>query len=587
MAIHSPQISHGQAVATVAHPAIVVTGHRKRNVDTTYRRMAYATWMIVLGLLVVFARLIWLGLQEEPSRFEGQVLSATLAARPAILDRNGIPMAMDIRVPSLFAEPRRILDVEEAARAIRDVLPHLDFDWLRNRLDGKGGFAWIARELTPQTETEIMRRGIPGLEFLTETKRFYPAFNQAAHILGAVNVDNAGVAGIETYIDDLYDLRILHATGLGKGTTMEPLFLSIDMRVQNVLHAELVGALERYSAIAAAGALIDVHSGELIALASLPDFDPNTPASMLVEGRFNRMTAGIFEPASIFKPITIAGALDTGAITLDDQVDAGTPVRFGRHTISDYYGKNRVLSVPEVLTYSSNIGTIRIAQAMGSDAFRAYLSTMGFDASPSLEVPEARAPVLPKTLSDVAAATISFGHGLSVTPLQMLVATAALVNDGFLVQPTLVRAETAAAAAVGKPVLKAQTSLQMRYLLRLNALQGSARRANALASGYRLGGKTGTAEKVVRGRYSSEVVTTFFSSVFPLDVPRYAMLVMIDEPKAEGPGLGRTAAYNAGDVTGRITARIAPMLGILPNDWDNFPPAQLQAASNPPHPHET
>lgn len=542
--------------------------------------MAIATWVIVLGLLVVFARLIWLGLEEAPSRFERQVLSATLAARPAILDRNGIPMAMDIRVPSLFAEPRRIIDVEEAAKAIRDVLPHLDFDWVRNRLDGEGGFAWIARELTPQIETEIMRKGIPGLEFLTETKRFYPAFNQASHILGAVNVDNAGVAGIETHIDARYDLRILHATGLGRGAAMAPFFLSIDMRVQNILHAELVDALRRYSAIAAAGALIDVHSGELIAMASLPDFDPNNPASMLVEGRFNRMTAGNFEPASIFKPITIAGALDMGAISLDDQVDAGTPVRFGRHTISDYYGKNRVLSVPEVLIYSSNIGTIRIAQAMGADVFRAYLSTMGLDASPSLEIPESRAPVLPKALSDVAAATISFGHGLSVTPLQMLVATAALVNDGFLVQPTLVRTEADAAKANGKPVLKAETSLQMRYLLRLNALQGSARRADALASGYRLGGKTGTAEKVVGGRYSSEVVTTFFSSVFPLDAPRYAMLVMVDEPKAEAPGLGRTAAYNAGDVTGRITARIAPMLGILPSDWDNFPLAEVQAASN-------
>jgi cell division protein FtsI (penicillin-binding protein 3) len=555
--------------------SIIMPGLRKENLDVTRRRLLVAVWTIVLAFGLVVGRLIWFGSLEAPPRIDGRVLNATLASRPAIFDRHGVPMALDIRVPSLFAEPRSIIDVEEAVEAITSVLPHLEAEWLRNRLDGQSGFAWIARELTPQLEKEIMHKGIPGLDFLVETRRFYPAFRQASHVLGAVNIDNSGIAGIESYIDDTYDLDLLHAIGLARDATMEPVRLSIDMRVQNVLHGELEDALVRYQAVAAAGALVDVHTGEVIAMVSLPDFDPNQPSSMLAEGRFNRITAGKFEPASIFKPVTIAGALDTGAITLTDSVDARTPVRFGRFSISDYYGKHRMLSVPEVLTYSSNIGTVRIAQAMGTDTFRAFLSRMGFDAVPKIELPEVTAPVVPKRLSEVAAATVSFGHGLSVAPIQMLTATASLVNGGHLIEPTLLKQDGARGFNASSRVLSERTSLQMRYLLRLNALQGSARRANALADGFRLGGKTGTAEKVVGGRYSNDVVTTFFSSAFPLDAPRFAMLIMVDEPKPESPGSGKTAAYNAGDMSGRIIARVAPMLGVLPFKWGNLPVAEL------------
>lgn len=558
----------------IVEPPIAVIGARKANLDVTNRRLVVSMWIMVVCVLVVLARLAWFGMNAGTSGIDGSVLNATLASRPAILDRNGVTMALDIRVPSLFAEPRNILDAEEALTAIGAVLPELDAERLRLRLEGQGGFAWIARELTPQIRNEVMRQGIPGLDFLTETRRFYPAFNQASHVLGAVNVDNAAVAGIEAHIDNEYDLKLLHAIGLARDATLEPVNLSIDMRVQHVLHGELADALTRYNAVAAAGAIVDVHTGEVLAMVSLPDFDPNQPASMLVEGRFNRMIAGKFEPASIFKPITIAGALEAGAVTLDSQVDARYPVRFGRHSISDYYGKYRLMSVPEVLVFSSNIGTVRIVQAMGKDAFRDYLGRMGFDSAPSLELPEGTAPAVPTTLSEVAAATISFGHGLSVTPMQVLRATASLVNGGWLVEPTLLQRDKAVSPPRSR-VLSDRTSTQMRYLLRLNALEGSARRADALAKGYRIGGKTGTAEKVVGGRYSSEVVTTFFSSVFPLDAPRFAMVVMVDEPKPEKPGVGRTAAYNAGDVTGRVVARIAPMLGVLPREWTNLTRAEL------------
>jgi cell division protein FtsI (penicillin-binding protein 3) len=560
----------GESTGATRTTPIIVQGTRTRNLEVSGKRLRIATWGAVAVFAVVVARLLVLGSLEDQPRFDGRVLNATLASRPVINDRNGLPMALDIRVPSLFAEPRRIIDVDEATAAIRSVLPELEESWLKGRLDGDAGFAWVARELTPVQQAEIMKKGIPGLDFLSETRRIYPAFRQASHVLGAVNVDNAGIAGIEAHIDQLYGLDVLHSTGLGRDVALEPVGLSIDMRIQNVLHRELGEGLDRYQAVAAAGSVIDVLTGEILGLVSLPDFDPNKPATMLEQGRFNRITAGKFEPASIFKPITIAGALDAGVVTLTDQVDARTPVRFGRHSISDYYGKHRHLSVAEVLTYSSNIGTVRIAEKIGPTEFRAFLSRMGFDSVPAIQLPEITSSVVPAKLSAVAAATVSFGHGLSITPLQMLTATAALVNGGHLVRPTLIKPEPGAEIDRQRVISEA-TSTKMRYLLRLNALQGSARRANALAEGYRLGGKTGTAEKVVAGRYSSEKVTTFFSSVFPLDAPRYAMVVMVDEPKPENPGTGRTAAYNAGDISGRVIQRIAPMLGVHPAQWENIP----------------
>lgn len=570
-----PRVKPAQIPAHETADPVAIVGQRAQTLAVTRWRIQLLVLAIVLGFLVIALRLWSLGSAEVNSHARGNALNAALASRPVVYDRNGIIMAIDIRVPSLFAEPRRIVDVEEAAQAVQTVLPQLELAWLRKRLSGDSGFAWIARELTPKIQTDLMRLGIPGLDFVTETKRFYPAYRQAAHVMGAANIDNIGIAGIEHYIDQSRDVVLLQELGLARAANLEPVSLSLDMRVQNILHNQLADALIRYQAIAGAGAIIDVQSGEIIALVSLPDFDPNHPSQMLEAGRFNRVTAAKFEPASIFKPLTIAAALDAGAVTLHDHVDARTPVRFGRHSISDYYGKYRHLTVPEVLVHSSNIGTVRIAERLGAENFREFLTRIGMDVPPVIELPEVTAPVVPKAFSAVTAATVSFGHGLSVTPLQMLTATAALVNGGHLPTPTLI-ANAGDNTTEMKRVIKNYTSLQMRYLLRLNALDGSARRANKLAEGYRLGGKTGTAEKVVAGRYSSEKVTTFFSSAFPLDAPRYAMLIMIDEPKREQPGSGRTAAYNAGDVTGRVVQRIAPMLGIVPSKWTNVPSALFE-----------
>jgi len=547
-------------------PTIALDGTRKVRGNLTQARIRWMIMALVLGFGLVGGRLVQLGMVVPDTSIEGQTRDVITATRPPILDRNGLEMAVDIRVPSLYAEPRRIIDIEEAVAKLRTVLPDLGEAWLRQRLTGDKGFVWIKRELSPLVEDRVMRLGIPGVDFITESKRFYPGMTEASHILGSTNIDNQGIAGIEKHMDG-EDVALLQELGLARGNDLAPVELSVDMRVQHVMHEQLMDAMTRYQAIAAAGVMMDIHTGEIIALASVPDFNPNDPASALVKDSFNRITAGIFEPGSIFKTVTMAGALDAGAVSVTDQFDARFGIRFGRFTIDDFHGKHRILQLPEVYKYSSNIGTIRVMQAMGKDNFRAFLSRMGFDQRVPFELPEMRLPSLPANFSEVGAATASFGHGVSVSPLHMVTAYAAFVNGGNYIAPTLYRRTEEEAGPLYRRVISPEASATVRYLMRLNAIDagGSGGQMNKQALGYRVGGKTGTAEKVVDGRYSSNKVTNFFGSAFPMDNPRYAMVIMVDEPKAESAQQGTTAGWNAGMLTGRIVQRIAPMLGIAPD----------------------
>jgi cell division protein FtsI (penicillin-binding protein 3) len=279
----------------------------------------------------------------------------------------------------------------------------------------------------------------------------------------------------------------------------------------------------------------------------------------------NRITAGKFELGSTMKTVTAAAALDSGKVKITDTFDARFGVRFGRYTIDDFHGKHRILSVPEIYKYSSNIGTIHMMQALGKDEFRAFLTRIGFDAPLAIELPEKTRSAIPAKFSEVVAATASFGHGMSITPLHMASAMAAFVNDGNYVPPTMYKRSLEEARAMYVPVIQPSTSRYIRYLMRLNALEGSGTRMNKFSDGYRVGGKTGTAEKVINGRYAKNLNMNVFTSAFPLDNPRYAMLIIVDEPKRENPQSGETAGWNAGEVTGRIVAQVAPMLGIAPD----------------------
>ncbi len=552
------------AAITEGGPAIAIDGDRKTRRHLTKARIRWVIVVLILMFGAVAARLIQLGMVVQDTTIEGQTRDLITATRPAILDRNGLELAVDIRVPSLFAEPRRIIDVNEAASAIHSVLPDLNEDWLRGRLTGDKGFVWVKRELTPALEDKIMQLGIPGLDFVTESKRFYPGGSEASHILGAVNIDNQGIAGIEKAMDN-DSVALLQSLGLARGNELAPVDLSVDLRVQHAMHDVLVDAVSRYRAAAAAGVMMDIKTGEIIGLVSLPDFDPNNPVTALQKDSFNRITAGIYELGSSMKSVTIAGALDSGKVKITDSFDARFGVRFGRFTIDDFHGKHRILTVPEVYKYSSNIGAIKIMQAMGKDAFRDFLTKLGFDKTAPLELPEKRNPVVPAKFSEIVAATASFGHGLSVSPLHMLRAMAAFANDGYMVMPTIYKRSLEDAKKDYVQVVSAKTSQEMRYIMRLNALEGSGTRMNKFAAGYRAGGKTGTAEKVVAGRYAAGANFNVFASVFPLDNPRYAMVVIVDDPHAENEQSGTTSGWNAGEATGRIIQRVAPMLGISPD----------------------
>lgn len=543
------------------------TSRRKQRPDTSRTRIRLAAIVFTLAFGAIIGRLVMLGIADAPANADGGSANAGIATgRPDLLDRNGEVLAADLKTASVYGEPRNIADPDEAAEAIATVLPDLNIDALRKRLSGNAGFAWIKREITPQQQKKIHALGIPGIGFLSENRRFYPGGPTAAHILGAVNVDNQGIAGMEKTIDDRW-LAALHAAGFARGEALDPVRLSIDISVQHILRDELLQAMERYRAIAAAGIILDVHTGEIVAMASLPDFDPNNPVDALKTDRLNRVSAGMFELGSIFKSFTFAMALDSGLVKMTDSIDASSAIRVGRFTINDFHGKHRVLSVPEVFIYSSNIGTARMAMKVGAEGQQAYLKRYGFFGRPAIELPEVGLPIIPKKWSDLTTMTVAFGHSMAVSPLQVAVADAALVNGGKLIPPTLFPRTREEADKLAVQVASSETSAQMRYLFALNVEKGSGRRAEV--PGYNVGGKTGTAEKIENGRYVGNKRLNSFLAAFPMDDPQYVVLVTLDEPKPEKEGTAATAGLNAAPTVAAVIRRSAALLGVKPRTVDS------------------
>ncbi|MGB6538001.1 MAG: penicillin-binding protein 2 [Xanthobacteraceae bacterium] len=523
--------------------------------------LAIVGFVAVYGVIAL--RLVMFGVVAD-SRTPPKVVvdGAVATARPDILDRNGEILATDVRVPSLYGEPRRLLDVDEAVELLTAALPDLDASELRARLSSKRGFVWLKRDITPEQEKEIYHQGLPGIGFLNENKRTYPNGPEVSHLIGLVNIDNQGIAGMEKWLDS-HGLAALHMAGLATDRLQNPVVLSVDLRVQHALRDELVAAREQFHALAAAGVVLNVNTGEVVALVSEPDYDPNDPRQALEPSRINRLTTGVYEMGSTFKAFTIAMALDSGKVTLNSSFDARMPLHMGRFTIHDFDAQHRVLTVPEIFYYSSNIGAARIALSLGSGMQQAFLKKMGQLDRLHTELPESAEPILPRRWSDLTTATIAFGHGLSVAPLQAVMGVAAIMNGGILIPPTFLKRSRAEAARLGKRVIKPETSEMMRYLMRLNVEKGTARKADV--PGYYIGGKTGTADKVVNGRYSKTKVLTDFMAIIPADHPRYLLLIMLDEPKATPQTHGfRTSGWNAVPVGAQVVARIAPLLGIEP-----------------------
>ncbi|MBV8473964.1 MAG: penicillin-binding protein 2, partial [Hyphomicrobiales bacterium] len=470
------------------------------------RAIALAMMAAYCGIAI---KLVALGLSHEPPQtLKTAADQAASGARPDLLDRNGEILATDVKTMSVFAEPRRIIDKDEAVELITAVLPDVDAKELRERLDSKKGFVWVKRQVTRKEQSEIFHLGLPGIGFLPENKRFYPNGPLAAHVVGFVDKDNIGIAGMEKYLDE-QSLTDPHVPGFTVDpASLKPVRLSIDLKATHALRDELVAGMSKFRAKAGAGAIIDVDTGEIIALESLPDFDPNEPADAKDPDKINRVNVGVYEMGSTFKALSIAMALDAGKVNLASRIDARESLRYGHFTIHDFHATHRVLSVPEVFTHSSNIGTARMALMVGVEGHQAFLRKMGQLDRLRTELPESAEPLVPKHWSELNTMTIAFGQGLNVAPLQALMAVAALVNGGNLMTPTFLPRTEEQAEKVEHRVISAQTSESIRYLMRANATHGSAGFANI--PGYYVGGKTGTADKIVHGHYSQDKVFTTF-----------------------------------------------------------------------------
>lgn len=483
--------------------------------------------------------------------------------RPDIIDRNGIVLATDIAVASLYADPRKILDMDEAVESISAILPELDTKSLRAKLTQPGrAFVWLKRQASPEERDQVYNLGIPGVGYVNERRRVYPQGRLAAHTVGYVDVDSQGIAGIEKYLDDqgaLYTASLADP----ETHTAQPAQVATDIRVQFALTDELEKAVAHFNARAGGGIVINIKTGEIVALASLPDFNPNAEVKKFSKDQANMMTSGVYELGSVIKAVTFAMAFDYGVTDLNGHYDARAPLVIGKARIDDYHAQRRVLSVPEVFTHSSNIGTAKMAFQVGLEGHQEFLRRVGLFDRLTTEVPESAKPLLPRQWSKIAAATAAFGHGFAVQPLQGISVIAGLLNDGMMAQPTFLKRGEEEARVLGKQIVKPSTSEKLRYLFRLNVENGTASKADVI--GYRVGGKTGTAEKVVGGRYSKTKLLNSFIGAFPMDNPQYAIIVMLDEPKAVPGTFGfATSGWNAVPTAGKIIARIAPVLGIEP-----------------------
>jgi cell division protein FtsI (penicillin-binding protein 3) len=538
-----------------------------RNVDRAAKArarvgLAMVAFGVVYGIIAV--RLVMFPLGGDAHAERRATRDAIATARPDIVDRNGAVLATDVKSPSLFSEPRRIIDKDEAVELLTAALPDLDTAEVRERVSSRKGFAWLKREITPQQQRDIHRLGIPGIGFLRENKRVYPSGAAVSHVIGLVNIDNQGIAGIEKWLDT-NGLADLHQAGFASDRLQKPVELSIDLRVEHALRDELMKAKEKYKAKAASGLISNVKTGEIVAMVSLPDFDPNNPKEAHDPDRINRLTTGVYEMGSTFKTLTLAMALDSGKATINTMYDARYPLSYGKFKIHDTHPVPRPISLAEVFTFSSNVGAAKIALGQGVEAHKAFLKKVGQLDRLRTELPESAMPIVPKRWGELNTITIAFGHGMAVAPLQAVMGVNAMINGGYLIPPTFMKRSEEEAQALAKRVVKKDTSDKIRYLMRLNAEIGTAKKAEELAKGYYLGGKTGTAEKVINGRYSKKQVLNSFTAVLPMDNPQYQVLVMIDEPKALPETHGFiTSGWNAVPAGGKVIARVAPLLGLEP-----------------------
>lgn len=540
--------------------------------DEEYRTVTEGRIRIRIGVVAfLFMLVIVIVRLAELSLFSSDPYSRSLPAaikmdRADLTDRHGELLATTLETYSLYAEPRRVWNPGETAAALVRIRPHLERFKVQKKLEADRSFVWLERGLTPKEKQAVFDLGLPGLAFRKEPKRVYPRENLASHIVGFTNVDMVGVAGAERAFNTY--LASENAPSVA---------LSVDLRVQFALMDELSKAREKFDALDANGVVMDIRTGEIIAMASVPNFNPNDPDTTSPETLFNHAAMSTYDLGSVFKPLTMAMALEDGVADQTELFQVQKPYKVLSKYIRDDHPSDVPLNMTGVLAESSNRGTAMIAQRIGAERQQYHLRNLGLLTRVDYELAESAKPQVQKRWGEMATVTVSYGHGLSVTPLALTAAIGGMLNDGVYVTPT-VRKHSVASPAVGRRVFRSEVSQDMIDMMRFVVTDGTGGKADI--PGYGVMGKTGTAEKPsASGGYDRKRLVTSFVAAFPHSSPRYAMIVTLDEPKAvEGTFGYATAGWNAAPVAGQVIRRIGP---ILPGARDTAQYAQFGEEVSP------
>ncbi len=536
--------------------AIKLVGDKTSALGLARGRLVIIKGFFILVFLLVGVRAIDLSILQSKdaptsvkiTSIEGRHSDAPIM-RGAIYDRNNVKLATTLKTASLYADPYLISDATSAAQQLVKVFPDLSYGKVLEDLQSKKRFVWLKRGIMPAQQLAVLEIGEPGLEFEYEYARFYPQSDLFSHVIGYTDVDGSGIAGIEKSFNRL----------LASG---QDIHLSIDMRLQHLLRRETLGAINEYSAVGGSAVVMNIHTGEVLASVSLPDFNLNNMTNVQIEQKFNRMTLGTYELGSVFKIFSTAAFLENYDVPMSTTFDTTKPLKRGRFTIKDYHPEPHPLTIPEIFMHSSNIGSAMMGEAVGTEKLSAFYKDLGLTDPLDIEVPEKGRPQVPKSWSELNTLTASYGHGIAVTPLHVATAVATIVNDGLITKPTYIRAENDGPQKSSRlAVISPETSLKMRQLLRLVVTDGTG--GNAEVEGYVVGGKTGTAEKVSGRGYNQKSLISSFVGVFPMNNPQYLIYIAIDEPKGTKKSYGyATGGWVAAPAVAKVISGMATLMAL-------------------------
>ena len=524
--------------------------------DMARNRAICASIIFVFLLVGIAVRMVHLSAFQDENEIlsvHDAVRSNYVTGRGNVVDRNGIVLATSVTTSSLYGNARKIKNPVQTAKKLTQVLPRVNQQDLIKKLSSQKTFVWLVRHLTPRQQKAVMHLGIPGISLMKDVKRVYPHGNTVAHVVGHTNIDHAGIAGIEKTYD-----QFLRTSG-------DSLYLSIDIRLQHAVRDELYRGLKEFKARGASAVVMDYQTSEVVAMVSLPDFNPNQSIDTQALSYFNKATSGMYEMGSTMKIINTAMVLDSGAAKIHTTFDTSEPIKIGKFQITDYRNANHgVINVAKIFVHSSNKGSARMALAAGTEAQQKFMQKIGFLRENTIELPEYGRPIFPTHWREANTITISYGYGLAISPLNLLNGVASVTGDGCKKQATLIKGQALTRGC--ERIVDPKVAKQLRQLMRFVVTDGTSRKA--FVPGYYIGAKTGTRNLLENGRYNKDRVATSFVGIIGenVDQPRYIVVVMLEDPKGLEKTFGLTAAWwNAAPIGGRIMARLAPMIGLKPN----------------------